>query len=312
MLDKALAFFGNHPPNREVKILITACPCCGHKFTGNMFEGCPSCHAQAVGEPLARPERQLPNYSRAFFLSALGSLLLLSFLVAGGLAWFSQPVRSFKFWNLMAAGETASWQLRYVALPLALLGLGLGVPAIRRIRDDKRFAGLKLAYGGLALTAVMALMMGNLIGITVPERLRQRQVALDAGLQVTGRTIDRALVEYRVRYGTLPAGLEDLGRLPDADGSIARAVAQMPADSYRPWSVQADAKGSKTLNGARVRPASARLGNASVTEGLSFTNYELRLPGQDQKLSTDDDWMMRDGVMQRTAAWPVTRSTHSK
>ena len=30
---------------------------------------------------------------------------------------------------------------------------------------------------------------------------------------------------------------------------------------------------------------------------LSFTKYELRLPGPDKKLGTEDDWTMRDGLI---------------
>ena len=79
----------------------------------------------------------------------------------------------------------------------------------------------------------------------------------------------------------------------------------MPQDSYRPWSVQAAAPGGKTLNGARVRPASSRVGASEATEGLSFTNYELRLPGPDKLLNTEDDWIMRDGVLTKLNAAPV-------
>jgi hypothetical protein len=31
--------------------------------------------------------------------------------------------------------------------------------------------------------------------------------------------------------------------------------------------------------------------------GLSFTRYELRLPGPDNKIGTEDDWAMRDGLI---------------
>lgn len=272
-----------------------------------MFEGCPSCHAQAVGEPLARPEQQLLNYGRAGFLVALGTVLFLAFAVTTGLAWYNLPFNGLKFWDFVAAGETASWQLRYLALPVAVMGLLLGSRMVVTIKRNPRFAGLKLAYGGLAVTAVMALLMANLIGITIPARMQQQQIAADAGAQIDGYTIERATLTYRHRYGTLPASLDDLARLPDPDGSIARAVARIPTDSYRPWSVQAAAPGSKTLNGARVRPASARVGTSEATEGLSFTNYELHLPGLDRKLNTEDDWIMRDGVMQRAPVVPSVR-----
>ena len=33
--------------------------------------------------------------------------------------------------------------------------------------------------------------------------------------------------------------------------------------------------------------------------GLSFTIYEIRLPGEDKILGTDDDWVGRDGVIMK-------------
>jgi hypothetical protein len=79
----------------------------------------------------------------------------------------------------------------------------------------------------------------------------------------------------------------------------------MPAESYRPWSVQASLPGGKTLNGARVRPVSARVGTTEATEGVSFTNYELRLAGPDKQFNTEDDWILRDGLMTKVDAPPV-------
>jgi hypothetical protein len=36
-------------------------------------------------------------------------------------------------------------------------------------------------------------------------------------------------------------------------------------------------------------------------ESVTFTNYEVRLPGEDKLMGTDDDWMIRDGLIVRPA-----------
>ena len=38
-----------------------------------------------------------------------------------------------------------------------------------------------------------------------------------------------------------------------------------------------------------------------VTLALAFTNYEMRMPGADKILLTDDDWIARDGVIMKLA-----------
>ncbi len=282
--------------------LITVCPCCGHKFGGSLFEGCPACGVQAVGEPLSRPEHELPNYGRAISLATLGGLLLLTLLTFTGIAFKGQS----GFWRFVGAAETAAWQLKFVVLPLALLGTIAGWRMLRGMKNNPQFAALPAAYGGVATLAVVAVLMANLIGITVPERLRQNQAQAEAATQAVGYTFHRAQLEYRNRFGSYAASLEDLKRLPDTDGSIARATAQMPDESYRPWSVQASAPGSKTLNGARVRPVSARVGT-EATEGISFTNYELRLAGPDKLPNTEDDFILRDGLITKANA-PLVRA----
>ena len=284
--------------------MITVCPCCGHKFGGSLFDGCPACGVQAVGEPLSRPEHELPNYGRAISLATFGGFLLVTLLVVAGIALYSRA--SFGFWDFAAALETASWQLKFVVLPLSLIGAIASWRILRNMKNNPRFAALPAAYGGVAAMGLAALLMTNFIGITVPERLRQRQAQQEATTQAAGYTFHRAQLEYRNRFGTYAASIEDLRRLPDSDGSIAKAIGQMPDESYRPWSVQAAAPGGKTLNGARVRPVSARVGATEATEGISFTNYELRLAGPDKLPNTEDDFILRDGLITKVNA-PLVR-----
>lgn len=263
---------------------------------------------QAVGEPLAQPEHQLPNYGRAVSLATTGGLLALALLAFTLVAFagVDKPQRSLG--DFIWAAQTAAWQLKFVVLPLAFLGALAGWRMLRGMKNNPLFAALPAAYGGVALMSAVALLAAGLVGLSVPERLRLRRTQEEAATQTIGYTFHRAQLEYRSRYGTYAASLDDLKRLPDGNGSIAKALSQMTAESYRPWSVQASVPGGKTLNGARVRPASARVGATEAAEGLSFTNYELRLAGPDKLPNTEDDWVVRDGLMTKVDA-PIVRAT---
>ena len=54
---------------------------------------------------------------------------------------------------------------------------------------------------------------------------------------------------------------------------------------------------SRTLRGAVIRNASLDTTDDLPGEGLSFTNYDLRLPGADKLMGTEDDLIVRDGVI---------------
>lgn len=280
---------------------MTVCPCCGFKFEGDLHDGCKACGARAIGAPLAPPERELPFYGRSLFVGTLGALLLGTFILSTIIALFERVPFALDFWSFVGAAETAAWRLKWVGLPLALLALWAGVRICASIRrEPARFAGSRFAHGGLAALLLVVVMLMTFIGRSVPERLRQRQRGLEAGLQARLWTFQRAQLEYRQRFGTYPADVKDLlERLPDPDGSIAAAISGLDSNHYRP-SVDLAALPSKPksrqLRGAALRKTTASTDDAP-TESISFTNYELRLPGDDKKLNTEDDWIMRDGLV---------------
>lgn len=285
------------------------CPCCGLKFEGDLSAGCAGCGARSVGPPLARPEHVLPSYGHALLASAAGALLLAVFLTSTAFALYAQDTFSLRFWSVIAAAETAAWKLKFLGLPVALLCVWMSVALCRAIRrEPQRFIGSRMAHTGLACSALVAFMMLTFIGVTVPERLRQRQRGIDAGIYAEGYTIQRALLEYRARYGTYPTDMKDLReRLSDPDGMIAAALDAVDARGYKPSADLASAlPKAKTRRG---RPAAMRRAaldgstDDSVEEKVSFTNYELRLPGEDKILNTEDDWLMRDGVILKPSAF---------
>ena len=292
------------------------CPCCGLKFEGDLREGCKGCGARAVGPPLARPEHELPSYGRALLVAALGALLLLTFLTSTTFALFEQKPFSLAFWSVVSASETAAWRLKALVLPLAILAVWMSLKLCRSIRrDPRRFIGSRQAHAGMAASALVVLMIVGLIGVTVPERLRQHRRGLDAEIYAQGYTIQRALLEYKALYGTYPTDMRDLReRLPDEDGTIAAALDGVDARGYKASAGDLAALPTKA-KARRGRPASLRrvaldaASDASIEEKVSFTNYELRMPGEDKLLGTEDDWLMRDGMILKPSALKQTEQT---
>jgi len=287
------------------------CPSCGSNFEGDLRLGCPSCGARSVGPPLAKPEHELPSYGRAVIVSAGGVAMLGVFLTSVIMALIEFKGFPPSFLSIVKAGEVASWRLKRIALPVAILVLWGGLRIIRSIKaNPKGFIGLRAARLGLAASALVTLMIGTLIGVTVPQRLRQRQLGIEAGVYAQGYTIQLALLEYRDLHGTLPANdelVEKLSTLPDPDGSIAEALRNLDAAGYHSTTVVAAASTkSKPLaqGGSAIRKTGFSGDPAADHGGVSFTSYDLRLPGPDKILNTDDDFLVHDGVITKVSEAP--------
>ena len=281
---------------------MTICPCCGFKFHGALSNGCKQCGARAVGEPLPRPEHILPSYGRSLVLAVGGSLVVLVFVIQTLIAFFQRTPDSYGFWNWVAAGETAAWRLKWISIPVLIATFWLGRKLYRSILlQPGRFCGVKYARNGLIASATVVMLIALLIGVTVPARLEHRQLAKEAAFRAHGYVIDRAFAEYRIKYKTYPADVSDLlERLPDPDGSLAAALSIVDASAYRPSADVAAVASEKSrrLRGAVIRNASLSTDDTPAG-GLSFTNYVLRLPGEDKITGTDDDWVARDGMVMR-------------
>jgi hypothetical protein len=255
-----------------------------------------------VGPPLARPERELPGYGHALAASAAGLLMLaaLAGSTAGALLGFEEFSLSPR--ALLRAAETAAWRLKWTALPagFALSGLCLWLRARMR-REPARFVGHAHARAGLALTMSVALLLSALIGVTIPERLRMRELARRAGENAVLYETDLALARYRRRFGTYPAALADLRRLEDPDGSVARLLATVAPGEYKPEADLASLSTARGKSRGRRRvsalAAAARAPGAEDMPGagIALTNYALALPGRDRVLGTADDLYIRDG-----------------
>ena len=302
---------------------MTICPCCGFKSanaaSGVYSEPCAACGAHSVGEPLPRPEHELPSYGRSLLLAVTGAFAVLVFLSQTILALVQEPSRAatsplalssmipFDFWSWLAAAETAAWRLKW-AIPLAILVVFGSRRIYRSIKQSPAsFCGLGYARKGYFASALVPLLVFILIGITVPARLRHRQWAIEAKDYPSIRRIDRAFDEYRQLVGSLPGEPKDLlKRLPDEDGSIAEALRNLDMSNYKPSADLAAVPNTqpRQLRGAVIRNASLSTADDSLGERLSFTNYELPLPGPDKLMGTEDDLVVRDGVIYKASEAP--------
>jgi len=283
---------------------LTTCPCCGFKFHGALTSGCKQCGARAVGEPLPRPAQELPSYGRALALAVTGSLVALIFVVQIVIAFVQKWSGSFGFWSWIAAGETAAWRLKWIAIPSLFVILWFGRKLHRSILSQpEKFCGLKYARRGLVSSATVAMLIALLIGITVPARLEHRRWAQEAAMRAQGYAIERALYEYQITYKTYPASLKDLQqRISDPDGTLAAALADIDPLTYHPTSAVAANEPVKSRRGVDIRKASfSSATDDTPSGGFSFTNYSLRLPGDDKILGTDDDWIVWDGMVTKAS-----------
>ena len=81
---------------------------------------------------------------------------------------------------------------------------------------------------------MVVLLIALLIGVTVPARLRQRQMSKDAAILAQWYTIERALARIPIKYQTYPADLKELReRIPDPYGKLDEALAGLDPRVYR-------------------------------------------------------------------------------
>jgi len=288
---------------------VIICPCCGFKFEGDLMAGCDACGARAVGPPLAKPQHELPSFGRAFLVGVFG-LAMLSVMVGFTIAALLQngPITA-DFWALVGAGETAAWRLKWFALPVSMIVLFSGVRLSRSIKGSPlKFAGARMASAGLMTAAMVTFAMATLIGVTLPERWRQHRYSVEAGIQAPMLTIQRAQVEYQQRFGTYAgdlADLKDLKRLPDPDGSIAAAIAGIdPADYTATTEVAVSAKPGR-IRSTVFRNVS-QVTDETPRQAVVFTNYTLRLAGEDKIRGNEDDWIIRDGMVMKVTDDPLS------
>lgn len=318
---------------KRILMTFTICPCCGAKSVENsMSEGCHSCGARAVGAPLMPPENLLPSYWRAFGAFACGAALLSVFLVLTLIAWFANKSLSFGLLDFVAAGEVAAWRVKWLALPVSLLVLCASRRALRLIRTEPaRFTGMRLARFGINASASFALAVALLIGITVPARLQQRELARRAEREAFGYAVLNRFLAYKMHFNTFPSELSNLKDLKNFkefanDDTLDALLVRLKDANYAPTTNIAttlppnDAK-SRGLRGttpARLHQVSLTVGAEINTgrvddvqsETLPFTNFKITLPGEEGFFGKEDDLeLTEDGFVLASASMTANTRT---
>lgn len=199
--------------------------------------------------------------------------------------------------TIITAGQVAAWRSKWVALPVAIAVLWGGARLIRGIRKEpKRFAGLRAARLGLVAALIVTTLSATLVAVTVPERLRRRQWAIEAATYADIYTVQLAALEFRELRGGFPSTFKELrDNVPDPHGTIAAALSRLDPEGYSPKAVVAAASTkSKTqsLRGTALRNVNSAA--QPLDQAVSFTAYELRVPGPDKLLYTDDDILVSE------------------
>src|SRR4030095_9311528 len=252
----------------------------------DLCRGCPSCGARAVGPPLAKPEHELPSFGWAALAFIIGTVMFLTF-VGLLIVAFVESKATFGFWTIVTAGEVAAWRVKWEGLFISIIGLSVAARIVRSIsQNPTRHIGLLPAQIGLAGVLTVILLVAALIGITVPERLRQRQYSIEAAISARGYRINRALMEYRELHGTLPPDsdkyVKELRSLPDPDGSLADALKYIDPDPYR-YTLNAKVASAPGKSKPAVRPVALRNANGPSNPEqppVSFNSYDLFLPSE--------------------------------
>ncbi len=124
------------------------------------------------------------------------------------------------------------------------------------------------------LASLVAVSVGGALVARIPHLLEQRRLARTAATEARMYHLRIGLEEYRSRYGAYPERLSDLARLegmaPDSSDSWSQKIA------YTGYTGDLAAKGRvSTVN----------------------TKFDLRSAGADGVLNTEDDVLMRDGIL---------------
>src|SRR5262249_6407785 len=232
--------------------------------------------------------------------------MTLVFLVSVATTLIQSKKFSIQFGTIVTVGEVVAWSLKWIALPAAIVVLWSSARMIQSIKlQPARFSGLRMARGGFVSAIVTTITVATLIGVTLPERYRRHQWAVEAETNARIYTVNRALLEFKERYGTYPSALDDLNKLPDPYGVIAEAVRNTDPAGYQPSSPPLAAASTKVKT-LPLRGGSLRAANDETTtdHAVSFTNYDLRLAGEDKIMFTSDDLIDRDGVIMSVADLP--------
>jgi hypothetical protein len=140
--------------------------------------------------------------------------------------------------------------------------------------DPQGYGGYRTAAGIFASTVLASVIAGGFALAYIPEYLQLRKDSQKAATMANARHVQGLLEEYRREYGSYPSSLQALKRISNE---------VLPTDY---WEKNFSYQG---------RTDAIVSGRIQVT-GINFNNFELRSAGPDEKMGTDDDIIMRDGL----------------
>lgn len=151
--------------------------------------------------------------------------------------------------------------------------------AIRLIRaHPERYGGYRVATSVLTVTLVGGSLIGGYGFSRIPRLLEKRRIRATAATAATFYEISNLVESHRRKTGSYPSSGEVLRRF---------AGRPLPKDYWdRLISYETTAEISDARKGGG---------------GIQFNNFELRSPGPDGELDTQDDIVMRDGVLYSNA-----------
>ncbi|MBI3949826.1 MAG: hypothetical protein HY314_05170 [Acidobacteria bacterium] len=241
------------------------CPSCNKDLDSTTV--C-SCGARCVGAPLTASIYPVPR-----LVYGITALLVIVVVVA------VQATITIK--NLYLTDLKWQWELflttSYLAkflLPVVMVATFLACCGLRLAsRRPSEYGGARLSRYCLALSLLLFLLDGGALAGRLPDMLESRKLKQRAYTEAMMYKLNLAVAKYREQYGAYPERLIDLQEMDPT---------MRPVLDY--WD-----------HALVYTPMSSDV--ASRVSPVPFQNYELISRGGDGILGTEDDIVMRDGLM---------------
>lgn len=168
-------------------------------------------------------------------------------------------------------------------LIFTLLAIYLAFTSRKRILSDPRhFGAYRTATVALVLSTTILLGVSTYVGLGIPKYLETQKEKQRAATRAKMYHLASALLEYKIQHGAYPASLNELKSISKENLELVdfwenrlkyQATAELAADSQ-----------------------------SGINQTLpTFNQYQLVSPGADGKLGTNDDLVMRDGTILKSA-----------
>jgi hypothetical protein len=146
-------------------------------------------------------------------------------------------------------------------------------------RDPESYGGYRTAAATLAVTLTAGAVLGGLAIAGIPRLLRDREDKGTAGTCAPIYRYYQLIEEYKVQTGSYPLD----------EATVKRFITESLPRDY--WNKAISYQGRTDY----------MVGTQTQRTGVPINNFELRSAGPDEKLETDDDIVMIDGIFYTNA-----------